>query len=128
MADYPVAKQPGDSVESMYEGWEKAKEHLREISEENGGKKIIFMEIGCRSARGCAMMPWDFTHKDNPYDEDEQANFYESAMRTMWNEDWFEGFFWWDWYTFLPERENELGFSIYKKKTEGIVRDWYTNK
>lgn len=127
-AYYPVAKKPGDSFESMLEGWESTKKHLREISEEHGGKKIIFMEIGCRSAKGCAEMPWDFTHKDLPYDEDEQANFYESAMTAMWNEEWFGGFFWWDWYTFIPDRENETGFSIYGKKTEKIVREWYQNK
>lgn len=127
-AYFPVAKKPDDSFESMLEGWNKVKQYLKELSEAHGGKKIIFMEIGCRSASGCAMMPWDFTHRDCPYSEDEQANFYESAMTSMWNEEWFAGFFWWDWYTFLPENKNELGFSIYGKKTESIVRDWYTNK
>ena len=48
-------------------------------------------------------------------------------MKTMWDEDWFCGFFWWDWYTFLPTKEKELGFSIYGKKTEDIVRKMYTN-
>ncbi len=127
-AYYPVAKKPSDTVESMCAGWEEAKKHLRTISVENGGKKIIFMEIGCRSASGCAMIPWDFTHKEYPFDEDEQANFYESALKSLWDEEWFEGFFWWDWYTFLPEKENETGFSIYGKKAEKVVRDWYTGR
>ncbi|MCD7730756.1 MAG: glycosyl hydrolase family 53 [Oscillospiraceae bacterium] len=127
-AYYPVAETPGESLENMCMAWKKTKQQLREISEENGGKKIIFMEIGCRSARGCAMMPWDFTHKDFPYDEDEQANFYESALKTMSDEEWFGGFFWWDWYTFIPKQKNERGFSIYGKKAENIVREWYKNR
>ena len=74
------------------------------------------------------MMPWDFTHRDNPYDEDEQANFYQSALETMWDEEWFGGFFWWDWYTFLPKEKEERGFSIYGKKAEDIVRRMYSGK
>ena len=86
------------------------------------------MEIGCHSAKGCAMMPYDFSHREFPYDEDEQANFYESAMTSMWNEPWFAGFFWWDWYTKIPERDPEMGFSIVGKKTEQIVKEWYSGK
>jgi len=124
-AYYAVGKVPGDSAENMLSEWEKTKEKLKKLSDDNGGKQIIFMEIGIRSARGCCMMPWDFSHREFPYDEDEQANFYESCMKAMWNEKWFAGFFWWDWYTYLPERQPETGFSIVGKKTEGLLREWY---
>jgi hypothetical protein len=83
------------------------------------------MEIGCRSAAGCAAIPYDFTHREFPYDEDEQANFYESCFRSMWDEPWFAGFFWWDWYIKLPSRVPEDGFSIVDKKAESIVKKWY---
>ena len=98
---------------------------------EKFGKKIIFMEIGCRSARGCAAMPWDFVHQEFPRDEDEQANFYESALRAMWDEPYFEGFFWWDWETNLmaPERiAVDTGFGIHGKKAEKVLTEWYRNK
>ena len=124
-AYYRVGKIPGDSVENMMDGWEEHRRALAELSARHGGKQILFMEIGCRSARGCAMMPYDFTHRDLPYDEEEQANFYESCFRVMWNEPWFAGFFWWDWYTKIPQRHPELGFSIVDKKAEQIVKAWY---
>ncbi len=124
-AYYGVGKVPGDSLENMTEVWNSQKERLAELSRVNGGKQIIFMEIGCRSARGCAMMPYDFSHREFPYDEDEQANFYESCLVSMWDEPWFAGFFWWDWYTKLPTRTPELGFSIVGKKTENIIKEWY---
>ena len=124
-AYFRVAEIPGDSMENMKAAWDKHKEHLAEVSRQNGGKQILFMEIGCRSARGCAMMPYDFSHKEFPYDEDEQAAFYESCFRSLWEEPWFAGFFWWDWYTRLPEAEQETGFSIAGKKAEEIVKAWY---
>ena len=125
-AYYRVGKVPGDTVENMISSWDDHKQALRDLSVRHGGKQIIFMEIGCRSARGCAMMPYDFTHREFPYDEDEQAAFYESCFRSMWNEPWFAGFFWWDWYTKLPQKEHETGFSISGKKAEQIVKQWYS--
>ena len=127
-AYYRVADIPGESLENMTAAWEKQKERLARLSRENGDKQIIFMEIGCRSAKGCAMMPYDFLHQEFPYDEDEQANFYESCMRALWNEKWFAGFFWWDWYTFLPKKSPEMGFSIVDKKAEKIVKEWYAKE
>ncbi len=127
-AYYGVARVPGDSMENMQAEWDEQKSRLAELSEMHGGKQIIFMEIGCRSASGCAMIPYDFSHHEYPYDEDEQANFYESCMRSMWNEPWFAGFFWWDWYTKIPTRQPELGFSVVGKKTEQLLKEWYARE
>lgn len=129
-AYYPVGRE-GDNVEDMIKGWEKVKPHLRKVSEKFGGKKIVFIEIGCRSAAECASMPWDFNHVENPYDEDEQNKFYESALKAFWDEPWFDGFFWWDWATNLYDIEKartDTGFSIYGKKAEKTLTNWYTNR
>ena len=37
-----------------------------------------------------------FVHKDLPWDEDEQATFYESCLEAFYNK-MVAGFFWWDW-------------------------------
>ncbi|MBR4458786.1 MAG: glycosyl hydrolase family 53 [Clostridia bacterium] len=124
-AYFRVAQEPGASVEAMQAAWGRHKQALADVSAAHGGKQVIFMEIGCRSARGCAMMPYDFSHREFPYDEDEQANFYESCFRSMWEEPWFAGFFWWDWGTFLPTRKPNMGFTIADKKAEAVVREWY---
>ena len=124
-AYFRVAAEPGASLESMKARWDEYRTHLAEISGKNGGKTILFMEIGCRSALGCAMMPWDFSHREFPYSEEEQANFYESCLRSVWEEEWFGGMFWWDWYTKLPEKTPETGFSIVGKKAEETVKTWY---
>ena len=84
--------QPGDDLETMVAGWDRQKASLRKLSEKLG-KQVLFMEIGCRSAQGCAMMPYDFSHREFSYDEEEQARFYESCFQSMWKEDWFAGFF-----------------------------------
>ncbi len=123
-AYYRVANGPGASAESMREAWDRHKTALAALANRLD-KQIIFMEIGCRSAAGCAMMPYDFSHREFPYDEDEQANFYESCFQSLWDEPWFAGFFWWDWGTCLPKRFPNTGFSIVGKKAEETVKSWY---
>lgn len=129
-AYYPVGDKPGDSEESMMEKWVKVRDKLRRLHQKFG-KPIAFVEIGCRSAHGCAMMPWDFSHTDLPYSEEEQANFYSSVMKVFWNEPWFAGFFWWDWsvklYS-LQEAKSNAGFDIYGKKAGELLKDWYVNR
>ena len=127
-AYYRVAKCPGDSLENMTAAWEKVRDHLKPLSEKLG-KKVIFMEIGCRSAKGCAMMPWDFSHPEFPRDEEEQARFYESVLSVFSKEEWFAGFFWWDWSTRIytdPEKAaTDTGFNIHMKKAEEVLKKWY---
>lgn len=128
-AYYPVANQPGESVEVMKENWLPVKEKLAKLHEKFN-KPIVFVEIGCRSAQGCATMPWDFEHVDLPVDQDEQANFYQSVLEVFWDVPWFAGFFWWDWSTKLyplEEAATNNWFDIYGKKAEQVVREFYLN-
>lgn len=130
-AYFPVESAPGASLEEMKKEWEKVTEKLGQFCKKYG-KKLIFMEIGCRSALGCAQMPWDFVHKEFPYSEEEQANFYESALSVMSKQDWFAGFFWWDWSTTIyktrEEASKDLGFNIHLKKAEDVIKKWYLEK
>lgn len=127
-AYYPVASCPGDSLEHMITAWERVREQLRPLSRKLG-KKVIFMEIGCRSAKGCAMIPWDFSHHEYPVDEEEQARFYDSCISVFSQEDWFAGFFWWDWSTKIYNSKDiaavDTGFNIHLKKAEKVLQDWY---
>lgn len=128
-AYYPVAKKANASLEEMTKNWEKIAERLEGVSKRLG-KKILFMEIGCRSAAGCATMPWDFAHRDLPRSEEEQARFYESVLSVFANKEWFAGFFWWDWntkiYTDDETAKNDVGFSIHKKQAEQVLKKWYS--
>ena len=113
--------------EDMLVSWAEVKADMKRWSE-HFGKKVLFMEIGCRSARGCACQPWDFRMQHLPYDEDEQALFYETCLETFENEEFFGGFFWWDWSVRVSENNlkvNDTGFSIFGKKAEKVLKAYY---
>lgn len=125
-AYYPVGIN-GVTHDEMVKEWEKIKWRLDAIAE-NRRKKYIFMEIGCRSAQGSSSTPWDFT-LNLPWNEDEQALFYETCMEVFMPDKNFAGVFWWDWptitYNTLEEAKKDLGFNIHLKKAEEVVKNRY---
>lgn len=126
-AYYPVGRDSNEDEEQMIEKWEKVKLDLYKVHKKFN-KPIVFAEIGCRSAKECSTMPWDFMHKGLPFDEEEQARFYSSVMKSFWKEEWFAGFFWWDWshkLHSLEEAKSDRGFGIYGKKAEKLIKEWY---
>lgn len=129
-AYFPVAKYPGDTSENMVKEWERVAEMLEEITKLYN-KPVIFMEAGCRSARGCAKIPWDITHKEFPMDEEEQANYYDSCLTVMSDKPWLEGIFWREWSAEVYESKkiasSDRGFNIHLKKAEQVVKKWYKN-
>ncbi len=130
-AYYPINRCPGDTGNHMVEEWRKVAVKLRPICE-HFNKKMIFMEIGCRSALGCAAMPWDFMHKELPVSEEEQADFYDSCLQVFHEVNWFAGVFWWDWSTIIYRTKEEAaantGFDIHLKKAEEVLKHWYRNE
>ena len=130
-AYYPVSVPDDNSLDMMRKKWAEHRETVRRCHE-HYGKPVMFAEIGVRNERGCTMYPWDFKYRpDAPYDEQEQADFYQSAMETMWEEPYFRGFFWWDWKAVLPPAEKaseNKDFTIYGKKAESVLKEWYRNR
>ncbi|WP_416147214.1 glycoside hydrolase family 113 [Salipaludibacillus sp. HK11] len=126
-AYFPVAEDGDASEETMIKNWRKVRDKMY-LLHKKFNKPILFVEIGCRSAKGCAEMPWDFLHTELPFDEEEQANFYSSVLKVFWDEPWFAGFFWWDWKTKLYPTEDaklDVDFNIHGKKAELVLQEWY---
>ena len=47
----------------------------------------------------------------------------------MSKEDWFMGYFWWDWSTWIynskEDAQKDTGFNIHLKKAEEVIKNWY---
>ena len=118
------------SVERMMQCWKPILTGMRVLAAKTG-KPIFFIEIGCRSAKGGSTMPGDFTHWEWPYDGQEQARYYEAALRTFWDEPWFCGYSWWDWKVKLYKKEEadqNKEFVIYGKPAEQVLGTWYAKE
>jgi hypothetical protein len=106
------------------------------------GKPIIFTEIGVASVAGANTGTWKWDNicnqNDSQYDpnkckpdQQEQADFYESALETFWNEAWLQGIFWWTWMPYGTHTgwgeggANDPHYSPHNKLAEQILRSWY---
>ena len=130
-AHYPVSLPGDSSLETMKKRW--AEQFVRvEKCHERYDRPVMFAEIGVRNEHGCTRYPWDFHDRpEEPSDEQEQADFYESAMSVSWDREWFCGYFWWDWKAKLPPEEKaheNRDFTVYGKKAEQVLKKWYTEK
>lgn len=130
-AYYSLTDNGKYSRDKMLEKWAEAKK-ITEAVYHKYGKPVMFAEIGMRSEKNCSAYPWDCDSARNmPADQEEQADFYDTAMETFWNEPWFCGFFWWDWPAILYDikaAENDKNFCAYGKKAEKVLKSWYTEK
>ena len=118
------------SLEQMMKSWQPILAGMRHLSLKVK-RPIFFIEIGCRSARGGSSMPGDFSHWEWPYDGDEQARYYEAALRTFWDEPWFCGYTWWDWKVKLETPAAAAvnkEFYAYGKPAEKVLRQWYAKE
>lgn len=129
-AYYPVTDENNTGIETMRSRWRDVVKVLEECHDRYG-KPVMFAEVGVRNEKGCTMYPWDFQDRpDMPIDEDEQAAFYETAMEATWDIPWFAGYFWWDWKAVLPDESDmkyDRDFTVYGKKAEKTLREWYSN-
>ncbi len=128
---YPVTDAANRSIDFMRKRWSEVVLRLEKCHEKYN-RPIMFAEIGVRNEQGCSSYPWDFLYRpEKPVDEQEQSDFYESAMEATWDIPWFCGYFWWDWKAVIPAEEkakDNRDFTIYGKLAEKTLRKWYTEK
>jgi len=127
---YPVTDGTDRSIDKMRERWKSVAEGLERLHE-HFGRPVMFAEIGVRNEQGCSAYPWDFHDRpEKPSDEQEQSDFYETAMEATWDIPWFAGYFWWDWKAVLPPEEKareNRNFTVYGKLAEKTLKKWYTS-
>ena len=130
-AYYPVTDAEHRGREAMRTRWQQIVPRL-EACHRKYDRPVMFAEVGVRTEQGCTMYPWDFHNRpEKPRDEQEQADFYDTAMEATWNLPWFGGYFWWDWRAILPPEEEmarDRDFAIYGKLAEKTLRKWYTGE
>ena len=58
-----------------------------------------------------------------------QSNAFEAVLSHIWDMDWFEGAFWWDWNVDLKSGgADDLSLSIINKPAADIIGKYYGKK
>ncbi len=105
--------------------WERQLDRIEAVVRKFG-KPFFFAECGCMSTEGSQNVPNDWTIKGKP-DHKGQADWYKAMFDACSKRDWVGGFAVWDWnrcYT-LANAMTDMGYGIYGKPAEEIVRKFY---
>jgi len=89
-------------------------------------KPVIFPEIGYRSGDGTNTAPSNYW-TDMTIDLQEQRDCYEAAFQTLWNRNWFYGFYWWTWiHDPTKGGPNDSSHTPQNKPAQDAVTQWYS--
>ncbi len=123
-AYYPLADRAGLTVPELKARWRK---HLSRIRDWQARikKPILFTEIGFRSTVRAAIEPWEW-EKPAEVSLEEQSRLYQATFETFWNEPWFAGAYWWQWFSVPPANPmQDTGFSIRDKPAWDVLKRFY---
>jgi len=123
-AYFPLSEKMNPTSEELREGWTKWVEEMEEF-QVRVDKPIIFPEIGCNSADGAAIRPWEHSPRSE-INLELQKNYYEVLLEIFFEKEWYYGQYWWYWGT-NPEMGGEFNrsFTPQNKPAEKIIREWY---
>jgi hypothetical protein len=121
---YPLTEKNDPTLEELKAAWVPYVAALANLSS-TWGKPILFTEIGYRSMDGANRRPWDF-NVSGPVDLQEQADAYQAAFESVYDQPWFAGMFWWAWTTDPFEGGScDDSYTPQDKPAEDILRAWY---
>jgi Glycoside Hydrolase Family 113 len=123
-AYYPLSSETDPTLEELRAAWKPYVASLASLSAK-WQKPIILTEIGYRSLDGAARYPWDWQIQGK-VDLQEQADCYQAALESIYNEPWFAGIYWWSWSPDpLEGGPEDAGYTPHGKPAEEILRMWF---
>ncbi len=114
----------GGTVDALAASWAPHLDRLQGL-----GRPVIFCEAGYRAVAGATERPWD-TSVEGAADPGLQARAYEALLRAATARPWFQGVYWWKWFTDLNADDDDLAdaFLPARRPAEAVLRSWFSER
>jgi len=120
----PLANRSDPTPAEAAAGWAPIVADLAAFSAAQGGKGVIFAEMGYASWRNASIDAPGCC--SGPPDPATQALLYASFFAAVWPQPWMAGAFWWAWPEDSPNGAPcSTDFSVYRKPAAQVVRAAY---
>ena len=96
-AYFPLSDDATPDRRELLQAWEEPLQQLSELSREQGGKPIVFAEIGYSRSPGAARQPWVAENQDTPAVRALRQTLIEVALLKIESAPFISGMFWWKW-------------------------------
>ena len=124
-AYFPLTEKMQPTYDELLQGWSRWVAEMDEF-QSTVGMPIIFPEIGCASADGAAIRPWEHMQRTE-VNLQLQEDYYRALMEVFWEEDWFYGLYWWYWGTNVKMGgQYNRGFTPQNKPAQNVISQWFS--
>jgi hypothetical protein len=122
-AYFPLAHADDPDTETLHRGWDAPLATLRRLAAAEGGKPVVFAEIGYNRSPDAARRPWEYEIRDTPGSRALRQRLIEVALVRLEAEPLVRGVFWWKW---IPgETRFDRDFSMRDPEArEALARHW----
>jgi len=124
---YPLSQMDTVTVADLIDGMNTGMPVVERIAHQYH-KPVLLTEVGFTSSA----KPWKTPHQRNRGAQlalEDQAMCYQAIFESFWDKDWFYGFYWWKWPTYLEYGgPNNNDFTPNGKPAEKVVAEWYLKK
>ncbi|MGI8820699.1 MAG: glycoside hydrolase family 113 [Chthoniobacterales bacterium] len=125
LAYFPLTTVADPSAAEIARGWEKRAAELERFSKRQGGKQLIFVEIGYNQNTRAAAEPWSFA-TGGEHAAEVQERCLDAALGLTGTQSWLAGMFLWKWFPELPHHEEE-DFRLQTPELKALIaRHWRT--
>lgn len=122
---FPLTEKMNPTCEELKEAWKKWLPEMEEFYKKIN-KPVIFPEIGCSSADGAAIRPWEHVPRSE-VNLKLQEDYYKALLDTFWDKEWFYGLYWWYWGTNVNMGgQYNRGFTPQNKPAEQVIKEWFS--
>lgn len=124
-AYFPLAEGDSPDAETLRRGWDEPLAGLGRLARDQGGKPVVFAEIGYNRSPDAARRPWEYEMRDSPENRALRQRLIEVALARLEDEPVVEGLFWWKW---IPgDNRFDRDFSMRDPEArEALSRHWPT--
>ena len=106
LAYFPLTKASNPTAQEIARGWERRCTELERFSARNGGKQLLFVEVGYNENAKAAAEPWSFASGgENAAAIQERC--IDGALALTGKHPWLAGMFFWKWFPEVPMHEEE---------------------
>jgi hypothetical protein len=121
---FPLAETATPDRAQIVRAWEPVVARLSKLSRQYG-KRVLFTEIGYRSADGAAWRQWEIA-RDAPLNLEAQRVAYEAFFEAVWPQPWVAGAYPWKWFSYPAHGSAASNdYDIENKPAEEVVRGAY---
>jgi len=123
-AYYPLVQERSPDRALLAAAWKPLTEKLAGLAAARG-RKIVFTELGYRSADFGAWKHWEIP-RSAPVNLSVQADAYAAFFDAVWPQDWMAGVYWWKWFSHAGHSGPDSNdYELENKPAENIVRRYY---